>query len=241
VKLAILSDIHGNLEALEAVLEDVDASGVEAMACLGDFVGYGASPNDCLDVLRPRLEAAVLGNHDAAALGRVRLGGFHADAATTARWTTDQLTPDHRDWLASLPLTVVWHGLRLVHATPSEPEEWNYVLSVADAEFELTAFQERVGLIGHSHVPGAFESDGSRVSYARGRSVALKPRHRYLVNVGSVGQPRDGDARAAWAWFDEERDTIAHRRVEYDVDRAAARIRAAGLPSFLAERLRWGE
>lgn len=241
MKLAILSDIHGNLEALDAVLSDVDATGVGAIACLGDFVGYGASPNDCLDRLRPRLEAAVLGNHDAAALGRLRLGGFHTDAATTARWTVDQLTPEHREWLESLPYTLNWRGHRLVHATPSEPEEWHYVLSVADAEVEMSAYPERVGFIGHSHVPGAFDSDGTRVSYARGRTVRLHAGHRYLINVGSVGQPRDGDARAAWLWFDEERDALVHRRVEYDIERAASRIRDAGLPRFLAERLRWGE
>jgi diadenosine tetraphosphatase ApaH/serine/threonine PP2A family protein phosphatase len=241
VKLAILSDIHGNLEALEAVLADVDANGAGAIACLGDFVGYGASPNECLDRLRPRLEAAVVGNHDAAALGRVRLGGFHADAATTARWTVEQLTPDHRAWLANLPYSIQWRGHRLVHATPSEPEEWHYVLSAADAEIEMLAYRERMGFIGRSHVPGVFGTDGTRMSYARGQTVRLEKGHRYLVNVGSVGQPRDGDARAAWMCFDEDRDALAHRRVEYDIERAASRIRDAGLPQFLAERLRWGE
>jgi diadenosine tetraphosphatase ApaH/serine/threonine PP2A family protein phosphatase len=241
MKLAILSDVHANLEALEAVLADVDSSGVAATACLGDFVGYGASPNDCIERLRPRLETAVLGNHDAAALGRLRLGGFHTDAATTARWTVDQLTPEHRDWLGALPYSVNWRGHRLVHATPSEPEEWHYVLSVADARVELEAFRERMGFIGHSHVPGSFDTDGVRVGYVRVPELQLKSGRRYLINVGSVGQPRDGDPRAAWLLLDEERDTLEHRRVDYDIDRAATRIRDAGLPAFLAERLRWGE
>ncbi len=241
MRLAILSDIHGNLEALEAVLADVDGSRIDAMACLGDFVGYGASPNECLARLRPRLEVAVLGNHDVAALGRLRLGGFQSDAATTARWTAVQLEPAHRDWLGSLPLTLAWHGHRLVHATPSEPEEWHYVLSAADAELELGAYRERVGFIGHSHVPGTFRADGAQVTYLRQAQLPLTPGRRYLVNIGSVGQPRDGDPRAAWMLFDEERDTLEHRRVAYDVEAAGAHIRDAGLPAFLAERLKWGE
>ena len=133
-RVAILSDIHANLEALDAVLADVDALQLSEIACLGDFVGYGASPNECLDRLRPRLAVAVLGNHDAAALGLLRLGGFHNDAATTARWTQQHLEERHRGWLESLPYSVLWRGLRLVHASPSGPEEWNYVLSVADAD-----------------------------------------------------------------------------------------------------------
>ena len=241
MKLAILSDIHGNREALEAVLVDVATQGVLAIACLGDFVGYGASPNDCISILRPRVEVAVLGNHDVAALGRLRLGGFQSDAATTARWTMEQLEPGHREWLESLPYTAQWHALRLVHATPSEPEEWHYVMSIADARVEFGAFRERVGLIGHSHVPGVFEADGAALTYTRAPAVALRAGRRYLVNVGSVGQPRDGDPRAAWMLFDIERDALEHRRVTYDIERAGSRILEAGLPPFLAERLKWGE
>lgn len=241
MKLALLSDIHGNLEALEAVLADVAACRAEAMACLGDFVGYGASPNECIDRLRPLIDVAVLGNHDVAALGRMRLGGFHTDAATAARWTIDQLSPGHREFLEQLPFTTLWHDHRLVHATPSEPEEWHYVMSIADAELEFGAFRERVGFIGHSHVPGTFETDGARVNYLRVPVIELRRGHRYLVNVGSVGQPRDGDPRASWLLFDTRADRLEHRRVEYEIEGAAMRIRTAGLPPFLAERLRWGE
>jgi diadenosine tetraphosphatase ApaH/serine/threonine PP2A family protein phosphatase len=241
MKLAIVSDVHGNREALEAVLADIAPQAVQAMACLGDFVGYGASPNECIDVLRPRIEVAVLGNHDVAALGRLRLGGFQTDAATTARWTMEHLKPEHRAWLEGLPYVVQWRDARLVHATPSEPEEWHYVLSIGDATLEFAAFDERLGFIGHSHVPGVFETEGARVSYTRAPEVALRPGRRYLVNVGSVGQPRDGDPRAAWMLYDAEHDTLQHRRVDYDIERAGARIREAGLPPFLAERLKWGE
>jgi len=241
MKLAILSDVHGNLEALEAVLADVAASGADEIACLGDFVGYGASPNECVARLEPLVAVAVLGNHDVAALGRLKLGRFHSDAATTARWTMERLEPARRAWLEPLPYSISWHGHRVVHATPSEPEEWHYVLSIEDAQYEFAAFGERLGFIGHSHVPGVFETDGAHTGYVRTREVSLKPGRRYIVNVGSVGQPRDGDPRAAWLLYDEPADRIEHRRVEYDIESAAARIRDAGLPAFLAERIKWGE
>lgn len=241
MRRGVLSDIHGNLEALEAVLADLEARGVESLACLGDFVGYGASPNECIAALRPRVEAAVLGNHDQASIGMLRLGGFRSDAAVAARWTEAQLTPEHRTWLMELPLATTWHGIRLVHASPSDPEEWRYVLSVSEATEELRTFDERLCLIGHSHVAGAFVESERRVRYVRGSELVIDPEARYLVNVGSVGQPRDGDWRAAYLIVDEERPALEHVRVEYDVDRAARRIVDAGLPSFLAERLRWGE
>jgi diadenosine tetraphosphatase ApaH/serine/threonine PP2A family protein phosphatase len=241
VTLAILSDIHGNLEALDAVLADVAATGAAPIACLGDYVGYGANPNECLARLRPLLDVGLLGNHDVAALGRLRLGGFNSDAATTARWTRERLDPGNREWLDALPMTAVWHGIRLVHASPSDPEEWNYVLSVHDAEIEFEAFEEPLCVIGHSHVPGNFVRERNGVRYQRDAEVTLGRGARYLVNIGSVGQPRDGDSRAAYALIHDDPPRLEHRRVEYDVAKAAAAILAAGLPQFLAERLRWGE
>jgi len=239
VKRAVVSDIHANFEALEAVLADMAREGVDAVACLGDFVGYGASPNECITRLRPSLAHAVAGNHDLAACGRIRLGDFNTDAATAARWTEAQLTAEHRSWLAGLPFDVAWEGARLVHASPLRPEEWHYVLSPQDAKEEMDACQEPLCFIGHSHFPGTFRVNGTRVRYTREPEIALEPAARYLVNVPSVGQPRDGDPRAGWLLW--EADRIVHVRVDYDVDGAMRRIREAGLPPFLAERLRWGE
>ncbi len=239
MKRAIVSDIHANLEALDAVLASIDAAGVEAIACLGDFVGYGASPNECIERLRPRIEHAVAGNHDLAACGRTRLGDFNTDAATAARWTEQALTPEHRAWLAALPYEAAWGDARLVHASPVHPEAWHYVLSPQDAEEEMEAVTEPLCFIGHSHFPGTFRLDGARARYTREPEVALAPATRFLVNVPSVGQPRDGDPRAGWLLWEPER--ITHVRVTYDVDTAMQRIRDAGLPAFLAERLRWGE
>jgi diadenosine tetraphosphatase ApaH/serine/threonine PP2A family protein phosphatase len=239
--LAIVSDIHGNLEALDTVLADIERRKPDAMVCLGDFVGYGASPNPCIERLRPLIEAAVMGNHDDAAIGRTALEGFNHEAARAARWTAEELTPAHHEYLGALPMAVAWRGAHLVHASPSEPEAWHYVLSPAEADFEMRSFPGDLCFIGHSHYPGTFVSDGYRSLYTRQTKVALEPGRRYIVNVGSVGQPRDGDPRAAYMiWNDTDR-TLEHIRLDYDIESAAARIRAAGLPAFLAERLRWGE
>lgn len=239
--LAIVSDIHGNLEALETVIADLERRRPEAVACLGDFVGYGASPNPCIERLRPRIEVAVMGNHDDAAIGRTALDGFNHEAARAARWTSEELTAAHHEYLGALPMDASWRGAHLVHASPSEPEAWHYVLSPAEADFEMQHFEGPICFIGHSHYPGSFVFDGHRSLYTRQSRVTLDPGRRYLVNVGSVGQPRDGDPRAAYLLWDEEARTLEHIRLEYDVEAAAARIRAAGLPAFLAERLRWGE
>jgi diadenosine tetraphosphatase ApaH/serine/threonine PP2A family protein phosphatase len=241
MRLAIVSDVHGNLEALQTVLADIDARKPDAIACLGDFVGYGAAPNECIDILRPRIEIAVAGNHDLAACGRIRLGYFNPDAAHAARWTTEALTPANLEYLRELPFSVAWRGVRLVHSSPAEPHEWHYVFSPGDAAFEMEACAEDVCFIGHSHYPGTFELEGSIVRYTRDERVEGRPGRRYLVNVPSVGQPRDGDRRAGYLMFDDQSLVFEHVRLEYDIPAAMQRIRAAGLPSFLADRLQWGE
>jgi diadenosine tetraphosphatase ApaH/serine/threonine PP2A family protein phosphatase len=238
---AILSDLHGNLEALEAVLADLDRVKPASVVCLGDFVGYGASPNECIERVRPRLEEAVVGNHDLAAVGRLALRGFHDDAAAAARWTDASLTPANRAWLESLPFSKAWRGTRLVHAAPREPAAWRYVLSVRDALDEFEAFEERVCFIGHSHYPCVFDLDLAGIRFRREDQIGFAPGHRYLVTVGSVGQPRDGDPRACYALYDEGVPALRHVRLEYDVAGAMRRIVEAGLPAFLAERLQWGE
>lgn len=238
---AILSDIHGNLEALETVLADVETHKPDSIQCLGDFVGYGASPNECIDRLRPMIEHAVVGNHDLAACGKLRLTYFNANAAMAAQWTEAALTPDNRRYLEELPYSVKWRDVVLVHASPAEPEDWHYVLSPVEAEAEMNAYEESLCLIGHSHYPGTFDRYNGHVRYTRTHDIKLESGHRYLVNVGAVGQPRDSDPRAAYVLYDDEARTIRHVRLEYDVAGAMKRILDAGLPRFLAERLQWGE
>jgi diadenosine tetraphosphatase ApaH/serine/threonine PP2A family protein phosphatase len=240
---AVLSDVHSNLEALEAVLADVGRAGAAELLCLGDFVGYGASPNECLDRLRPLVTAAVVGNHDVAVCGRSRLGDFTSNAAQAARWTGTVLSPENRAWLEALPYERRHGGALLVHASPAEPRAWHYVLSVEEARIEFDGFEDELCLIGHSHYPGAFRLDGPSgdIVYGREADVALEAGNRYLVNVPSVGQPRDGDARAGYLLWDDAARWVRHVRVDYDFDSARQRILDAGLPRFLGERLQWGE
>lgn len=238
---AIVSDIHGNLEALETVLADVEKHRPESIVCLGDFVGYGASPNECIDRLRPLIQHAVCGNHDLAAIGKLRLGYFNSNAAVAAKWTETALTVENRAYLESLPFTVKWRDTLLVHASPAQPEEWHYVLSPVEAKDEMAAYTETLCFIGHSHYPGTFDRHQDRIRYTRTQDVRIEKGHSYLVNVGSVGQPRDADPRAAYLLYDEGERVLRHVRLEYDVAGAMKRIIDAGLPRFLADRLQWGE
>jgi diadenosine tetraphosphatase ApaH/serine/threonine PP2A family protein phosphatase len=238
---AVLSDVHANLEALEAVLADAEHRGAGDRICLGDFVGYGASPNESMALLCPQIEAAVLGNHDDVAVRPAGVEAFNPDAARAARWTARALSPEHREYLLRLPLAMVWRGARLVHASPSDPGSWSYVFRPAEAVREMASCAEALCLVGHSHVPGTFEIKGTRATYTRTPLVEGVRDRRYLIVVPSVGQPRDGDPRAGYLLWDDAAWTFEHVRVDYDLDRAVDRILDAGLPTYLAERLRWGE
>jgi diadenosine tetraphosphatase ApaH/serine/threonine PP2A family protein phosphatase len=240
---ALLSDVHGNLEALETVLAHLRGEGAEEVLSLGDLVGYGANPNECIDRLRPLLAGAVAGNHDVAALGGMRLADFSSQAATAARWTGGMLSPENQAFLDALPMTLHHAGALLVHASPSEPRAWHYVLSPADALEEFAAYPDALCFIGHSHYPGTFRLGAGETlpTYDRAPEIRMTPGARYLVNVPSVGQPRDGDPRAGYVLWDDGGGTLRHVRLEYDVQAARRRILEAGLPPFLGDRLQWGE
>lgn len=237
---ALLSDVHGNLPALEAVLADVAKRGVDDMVCLGDFVGYGADPNECIARLEDRIEWGLLGNHDQAVVDPSVLSDFNDDAAAAARWTRRQLTPRNLAYLGARPLFARWHGARLAHASPSDPGSWNYLITADDAEQEFEWFDEPVCFVGHTHMPIVFQwSHGIEAVSHEHRFQARRDR-RYLIVVPSVGQPRDGDPRAGYLVWDDESWTFEQVRLEYDIERAAQRILDAGLPPWLAERLRLG-
>ena len=241
MKHAVVSDVHANLEALDAVLTDAKARGADDIVCLGDFVGYGASPNECVDRLRPMIELAVLGNHDQAVFDPSWLENFNDEAATAARWTTTALRDENLAYLRTLPYSLPWHGVRLVHASPADPEAWNYVFTPHEAVLEMDACTESVCFVGHSHYPGTFELQGGHAAYTRDRSIVGRRDRRYLIVVPSVGQPRDGDPRAGYLMWNDEEWTFEHVRLEYDLEGAIGRIEAAGLPQTLGERLRRGE
>ncbi|MCE9626753.1 MAG: metallophosphoesterase [Candidatus Eisenbacteria bacterium] len=237
---ALLSDVHGNLPALEAVLADVAKRGVDDMVCLGDFVGYGADPNECIAQLEDRIEWGLLGNHDQAVVDPSVLADFNDDAAAAARWTRRQLTPRNLAYLGARPLFARWHGARLAHASPSDPGAWNYLITADDAEQEFEWFDEPVCFVGHTHMPIVFQWSQGIEAVSHEHQFQGRRDRRYLIVVPSVGQPRDGDPRAGYLVWDDESWTFEQVRLEYDIERAAQRILDAGLPPWLAERLRLG-
>jgi predicted phosphodiesterase len=245
LRAAVLSDIHSNRHALEAVLAAVEEAGIEEIWCLGDMVGYGAEPDACTALVRERCGTCLVGNHDLALLGAIDISTFSETAAAAVEWTRENVGQETLDFLGSLDPAASKNGVGLFHASPRDPV-WEYVLSVDQAEAGFEAQEERVGLIGHSHIALFFvKAPDARPGYAQGAQagdgaeVELEE-GSWLLNPGSVGQPRDGDPRAAWLELDTEAWTGLYHRVAYDIEGAASAILAAGLPSILAERLEVG-
>jgi len=239
VRYGILGDIHANLDALEVVLEHLDHESPDQIICVGDVVGYAACPRECIAIIRERNILTVAGNHDCAAVEKTTIEYFNPDARDAILWTRDQLSPEDKDFLQSLPLTADIDELTLVHSTLHAPELFDYIQTVYDAFLSLQALRNRVCFMGHSHVPITFFDD-KPISYFMEPEILLAESEKILVNVGSVGQPRDQDPRAAYAVYDTELKTIWIHRVEYDIDRAAQRIWSANLPRMNGERLAMG-
>lgn len=221
------------------MLDDVAGVGVDGLLCLGDLVGYGADPGPVVDALAGRGAVVVAGNHDHAAAGLLDLAWFNPYARAAAEWTAGVLAPDQTRYLATLPLTTAAAGATLVHASPRNPADWPYLLSPADGLGAFAAFTTPLCFVGHSHVPTVWtiRGDGG-LAWRRGPArLPLVPGERHLINVGSVGQPRDGDPDAAYALWDQDAAVVVIRRVRYDVGEARRRIHAAGLPAILGDRL----
>jgi predicted phosphodiesterase len=239
VSYLILSDIHGNLEALNAVLADAQGR-YDRILCLGDLVGYGADPNAVVAWARDNVRAIVRGNHDKVCTGLEPFDTYNGAAQASARWTLTELKPAHREYLERLPRgPLPYEGLDLVHGSPADEDE--YLLTTQQLPAQLAFLENQVTFFGHTHVQGGFllAPQGSRV-IPPNVTLAVEPQYFYLINPGSVGQPRDRDPRAAYALYSPEERTVEYRRVAYDIDHAAAKIRAAGLPEFLAVRLHEG-
>ena len=236
----IVSDIHGNLEALTAVWRAGEERGVERWVCLGDTVGYGADPAACLEEVRRRTPQALLGNHDAAVVGRLDPSYFNPLALAAVRWTAAALEAADRSYLAERPLVLEAEGAFFAHASPRRPERWDYVFGSAEAAEAMGASPSRLCFVGHTHSPFIARLGAGVVEAARDSAVELEDGARYLVNVGSVGQPRDGDPRACFALWDSGPDRVELVRVGYDIAAAQAKILAAGLPGRLASRLERG-
>ena len=251
--LAILSDIHANLPALEAVLAAIDDAGTDETWCLGDVVGYGAHPDECASLVADRCALSLVGNHDLAVLSELDISSFSPAAATAVRWTQRNASDETLRYLRRLKAADTDREVALYHASPRDPV-WEYVLWPDQAAECIEAQAQRVSLIGHSHVALFFTLDDEGADPpgdtgprdAQGAQAEDDTRleiadSRWLINPGSVGQPRDGDPRAAWLELDTDGWTATYHRVEYDIDRAASAIAEAELPDHLAKRLYIGQ
>lgn len=239
MKYAIIADIHANLDAFQVVLEDIKQQECTHVACLGDVVGYGANPKECLDKVREMNIPTVKGNHDEYIGVDEDPDGFNDAAAEAVNWSRSQLTEDDRKWLRELKYQRLVANFTIVHATLDVPQRWGYVFEKLEAAASFTYQHTQVCFFGHTHVPVAFIRDtGVRGgTYSKFR---VEPGKKYFINVGSVGQPRDGNPKAAYVVYDMTQQTIELRRLDYPIAEAQRKIRAAGLPERLAERLAVG-
>jgi diadenosine tetraphosphatase ApaH/serine/threonine PP2A family protein phosphatase len=243
MRYALISDIHANLEALEAVLAALQDEGADQILCLGDVIGYGPNPNECVKLIQQHAAVCLIGNHDEASLGRVDLDLFNYMARQAIEWTTEQLTEESKEFLKSLHYTRGYGDFMIVHASPDEPTRWNYILNLEDAAQGFEAFTEQICFIGHSHTPWVIPlpPDG-RMRVSHDYPLTVKENFRYLINIGSVGQPRDRNPDAAFGILDTEPLQYTLKRVPYDVATTQKKIRATGaLPAFLADRLATGQ
>ena len=235
--VAVLADIHSNLEALEAVLGDLEGKGGgEDIWCLGDMVGYGPDPHACIKLLRERGALAIAGNHDWAAIGQMDLAAFNPAAAAAARWTTQNLTPEDVQYLRGLPTSLVRDDFTLVHGSPREPL-WEYLLTPEEGRASFSFFSTRYCLVGHSHIPLVFPEEGGPLALPPVLKVGTK---RLIINPGAVGQPRDGDPRASYLLYRPEEGALYNYRVPYDIPSTQQKMQERGLPFSLAARLSSG-
>lgn len=242
MRYGIISDIHANFEAFDAVLQALAQEQIDTYLCLGDIVGYGANPNECLERVWDLTPHVIAGNHDYAVVGKEDLTYFNRSAAEAVLWTMQVLTRQSRQYLRDLPLLLCQPDLMAVHATPSSPDQWNYIVSLDQVEEEFDAIPPELAVcfIGHSHQPVIFEQGRWLCRALRTKACHQRPGYRHIVNTGSVGQPRDGNPHATYCVYDTIAGQVEIKRAEYDILAAQKKIRKAGLPDFLAERLARG-
>jgi len=247
MKIAVISDIHANFEALQRVMARIDTLSVDAIWCLGDIAGYGPHPNACIDLIHERADVCLVGNHDLAILGRIDIERFNPIAKEAILWHRQHIDARHKEWLQSLSPKVELAEVTLAHASPRHPV-WEYVNDKKVAKENYHEFNTPICLIGHSHYALAWQlrPRGRRVRATlhlpeSGQILQLTPEDKWMLNPGSVGQPRDHDPRASFAILDTQARTWAWQRVEYDYKKVAQDILAAGLPEILGQRLHYGQ
>lgn len=232
MRLALISDIHGNLEALQAALDWIQKQTIDEVVCLGDIVGYGANPSECLELVRSTCSIIVKGNHDEAVCLDREMKHFNPYAVQSILWTREQLLDEQLDFLQNLPLEAEKDEFKFIHASLTPDNSWDYIFYPLQAEIQFRYFSEKICFYGHTHIPAVF--------CEKNAADTITPDHRYLINIGSIGQPRDRDPRAAFGVFDTEAWQYFQVRANYNVAQASAKIIQSGLPAMLAERLHYG-
>lgn len=238
MKYAIISDIHSNLTALQNVIDYLKAEKIDKIICLGDVVGYGPKPNECVELIKEHCEVCLMGNHDHAVLGLTDIEYFNQYARDSVIWTQKHISPENKKFLKSLPFTHEVDEILFVHSTPIHPEEWNYIFSEQDARRNLEHLSQNLVFIGHSHIPVIFKYNGS--SETTDQLELDLQNERYIVNIGSIGQPRNEDPRSCFVIYDDQNQTINYIRLEYDVKKTFQEIIDNKLSPFLAMRLLHG-
>ncbi len=237
MKHAVLSDIHSNWEALETALDYLKKEKVDEYWILGDTVGYGANPNECFEWAWQNAKIVLMGNHEQAVIDRGLRDWFNRDARSAIEWTAEVLKPEHKKKIRELRYLQITLSSTLAHSSPDKPREFRYLFSPEDARPSFHAFETPLCFIGHTHIPSLFVETAGTGEYLRPGSHHLERNERYILNPGSVGQPRDRDPRLSFGIFDDKKWTFEIVRLEYDNEKAASKIRKAGLPGFLADRL----
>lgn len=242
MRIGILSDIHSNLEAFEAVINYAENEKVDEYLCLGDIVGYGTNPNRCVEIVRDLTPKIVAGNHDYGVCGKTDIYYFNDVARQAIKWTRKNISAENVDFIKSLPLKIEDENSVFVHSTPSSPEKWNYIMNMYDSIKEFKQLKKKLCFIGHSHQPVIFSMTSDyEVSSSIDDSLIFNKNKKYIVNAGSIGQPRDGNPKASFLLYDTDKNKITYSRIEYDIKKTQDKIIKAGLPAFLAKRLEIGK
>ena len=238
MKFIIFSDVHSNLEAIQAFSRVIESVHHDKKVCLGDIVGYNADPNPVVKWIREEIDLILAGNHDYCVLDQMNASYLNPAAYRACVWTRSALTKDNKEFLDTLPVEKEEDGIYWVHSSPFEPTEWHYVSTRRKAEQNFDYFEQAICFLGHSHLPGIFEKNKNNEIYSYGASkLELDPESRYIINVGSLGQPRDGNPDPVFVFYDSMSHVVEFHRFPYDLPSTQKKIRACGLPSYLADRL----
>jgi len=239
MRYALIADIHSNLEALQSVLASIGKEKIDQILCVGDIVGYGANPVECIHLIKEKCDKCICGNHDSAVIGFTDVDFFNPFAKQAVFWTSEQISEEEINYLASLKFVERENNFTMVHATLDRAREWGYILNTFDAATNFQLQADTICFVGHSHVPVAYQKKGNFVSGHRFINK-IEPDCQYIINVGSVGQPRDGDPRASYVIYDDQAQSFILKRINYDIAKAQKKILDAGLPQILADRLSIG-